>query len=99
MACSDSAWQVYMLQCADGSLYTGIALQLQRRIEQHNSGKGARYTRGRGPVLLVYQERCCDKSAALKRELAIKALSRDKKLLLVASQQAAFIEGIPPCVV
>lgn len=99
MACSDSTWQVYMLQCADGSLYTGIALQLQRRIEQHNSGKGARYTRGRGPVLLVYQESCSDKSAALKRELAIKALSRDKKLLLVASQQAAFIEGIPQCVV
>lgn len=99
MACSDRTWQVYMLQCADGSLYTGIALQLQRRIEQHNSGKGARYTRGRGPVLLVYQESCSDKSAALKRELAIKALPRDKKLLLAASQQAAFIEGIPQCVV
>lgn len=99
MACSDGSWQVYMLQCADGSLYTGIALQLQRRIEQHNSGKGARYTRGRGPVLLVYQESCSDKSAALKRELVIKALPRDKKLLLVASQQAAFIEGIPQCVV
>ncbi len=99
MACSEDQWLVYMLQCADGSLYTGITNQLQRRIEQHCAGKGARYTRGRGPLLLVYQEYCSNKSAALKRELAIKALPRTQKLLLAASQPNLSVQGNPPCAV
>lgn len=97
MACSEDQWLVYMLQCADGSLYTGITNQLQRRVEQHRAGKGARYTRGRGPLQLVYQEHCSDKSAALKRELAIKALPRAQKLMLAASQPNPFVQGNPPC--
>ncbi len=90
MACSDpatpAAWSVYIVECADGSLYTGIALRLPERIAQHNRGTGARYTRSRLPVRLVYHESCPDKSSALKRELAIKALPRAQKALLVLSQ-------------
>lgn len=90
MACSEAvampAWSVYIVECADGSLYTGIALRLSQRIEQHNRGTGARYTRSRLPVTLVYHESCPDKSSALKRELAIKALPRAQKCLLVQSQ-------------
>lgn len=80
----DKAWYVYMLRCRDGSLYTGITPDVQARLEAHRSGKGAKYTRGRGPLELVYTEECADKSEALKRELAIKALTRDQKLELIA---------------
>lgn len=72
-------WSVYILRCGDGSLYTGIAVDVLSRLKMHESGKGAKYTRGRGPLELVYTEVCGDKSAALKRELAIKALSRAEK--------------------
>ena len=72
-----------MLRCGDGSLYTGIAVDVQERLETHRSGKGAKYTRGRGPLELVYTEECSDKGAALKRELAIKALSREEKIKLI----------------
>lgn len=71
-----------MLRCGDGSLYTGITTDLERRLEEHRSGRGAKYTRGRGPLELVYAEECPDKSAALKRELEIKALPREEKLKL-----------------
>ncbi len=75
-----TAWYVYMLRCSDGSLYTGITNDVARRVAEHANGKrGARYTRGRRPVTLVYQEACDDKSAALKREIDIKKLSKDKK--------------------
>lgn len=77
------AWTVYMLRCGDGSLYTGCTNDLPRRIEAHQSGKGAKYTRSRPPVALVYQEEAEDKSAALRREAAIKHLGRAKKLALV----------------
>ena len=73
---------VYILRCADGTLYTGITDNLPRRLAAHNGGKGAKYTRGRGPVVLVHQESCPDRSAALRRERAIKALSRSQKLAL-----------------
>ena len=73
-------WTVYILQCRDGTLYTGITDNLPRRLAAHNGGKGAKYTRGRGPVVLVHQESCPDRSAALRR--AIKALSRSQKLAL-----------------
>ena len=75
---------VYILRCGDGSLYTGITNDLPRRLAAHSSGRGARYTRGRGPVELIYREPCPDKSAALRREQQIKALSRAEKLRLIA---------------
>ena len=80
------AYWVYILRCADGTLYTGITDDLQRRLAAHNSGRGAKYTRGRGPVEPVYQEEAADKSAALRREAAIKRLSRAEKLALIAGQ-------------
>ena len=82
----DKAWFVYVLRCGDGSLYTGIARDVQARLQMHRSGKGAKYTRGRGPLELVYTEQCADKSKALKRELAIKALSREEKLHLISKK-------------
>jgi len=75
---------VYILRCADGTLYTGITDCLERRLAAHNSGRGAKYTRGRVPVALVYREACPDKSAALRREYAVKQLSRGGKLALIA---------------
>lgn len=79
----EKQWCVYILQCRDGSLYTGITDDLQRRLKAHESGKGAKYTRGRGPLILRYQESCEDHSAALRRELQIKALKREEKLKLI----------------
>lgn len=73
-------WVVYILKCADGTLYTGITNDLPRRLEAHANGTGAKYMRGRTPFTLAYQESCPDKSSALKRELAVKALSRPRKL-------------------
>jgi putative endonuclease len=73
---------IYLLQCRDGSLYCGWTDDLERRIATHNAGKGARYTRSRGPVRLVWSEEVSDRSAALKRELAIKRLTRAEKLAL-----------------
>ena len=73
------SWFVYMLRCGDGTLYTGITDDIQRRLAAHRAGKGAKYTRGRGPLELVYQEELPDKSDALKREYAIKRLRREEK--------------------
>ena len=81
--CMENTWKLYILRCADGTLYTGITTDVERRFAEHSSGKGAKYTRGRGPLELVYFEECSDKSAALKRELEIKALTRDEKLKLI----------------
>jgi UV DNA damage endonuclease len=78
-------WFVYILRCADGSLYTGITNDLERRLRQHNAATASRYTRSRLPVTLIYQESQPDKSAALKRELEIKALSRKAKELLIST--------------
>ena len=83
----EKQWCVYILQCRDGSLYTGITDDLERRLKAHNSGKGAKYTRGRGPLSLRYRENCEDHSAALKRELQIKALSRSEKLELIEKKE------------
>jgi UV DNA damage endonuclease len=82
-------WVVYILRCADNSLYTGITNDVARRLEQHNAGTASRYTRSRVPVAMVYEERLLSHSAALKRELAIKALSRAAKETLVASATKA----------
>lgn len=76
-------WFVYILRCADDTLYTGIAKDVERRREQHNAGKGARYTRSRLPVTVEYQESCLTQSAALRRELAIKALTKTAKQRLI----------------
>jgi putative endonuclease len=76
-------WFVYVVRCGDGSLYTGIATDVAARVSVHNDGRGARYTRSRRPVTLVYVERKRSRSTALKRELAIKALGRAEKLALI----------------
>ena len=80
---TERKWYVYMLRCGDDSLYTGITDDVQRRLAVHKSGKGAKYTRGRGPLQLVHQEQYDTKSEALRRELEIKALSRQEKLMLL----------------
>lgn len=77
------SWYVYILRCRDDTLYTGMTDDVDRRLEAHNAGKGAKYTRGRGPVTVVYREQCDDKSTALKREHAIKTLTRAQKLALI----------------
>ena len=74
---------VYILRCGDGSLYTGIARDVERRLAAHAGGRGAKYTRGRGPLAVVYREACPDKSAVLRRELAVKAMTRAEKLRLI----------------
>lgn len=86
-------WTVYILRCRDGTLYTGITDDLERRLKAHNAGKGARYTRGRGPVTLVYTEAAPDKSAALRREAAIKKLPRREKLKLCRNE-ATFLSNM-----
>jgi putative endonuclease len=75
----DMAWTVYLARCRDGSLYTGITTDPDRRLAQHNAGQGAAYTRARLPVTLVYWEVVVDRSSALRREHAIKRLSRAAK--------------------
>ncbi len=73
----------YILECGDGSFYTGWSTDPERREKQHNAGRGARYTRMRRPVRLVYVEEQPDRSRAMKRERAIKALTREKKMELI----------------
>ncbi len=83
---------VYMLRCKDGSLYTGWTNDLEHRLAMHSSGRGAKYTRGRGPLELVYSEELPDKEAALRRECAIKKLRREQKLALLQTWQARITE-------
>lgn len=80
----EKCWFLYILRCRDDSLYTGITTDVDARLEAHRAGKGAKYTRGRGPLELVYSEECGDHSTALKRELAVKALTRDEKWKLIS---------------
>lgn len=72
-------WFLYILECGDGSLYTGITTDIGRRLREHQEGTGSRYTRTRRPVALVHQEECGSRSQALSRECAVKSLSRRKK--------------------
>ena len=81
----DAPWHVYILECADSTLYTGVARDLTARVARHNAGQGARYTRGRGPVRLVYAEPATDRGAAQRREHAIKRLSAVAKRRLIAA--------------
>ena len=79
--------QVYILRCADGSLYTGWTNDLPRRLEAHNSGRGAKYTRSRGPCELVYHQEFETKQEAMRREAEIKKLSRAQKLALIGDRK------------
>ena len=81
-------WRVYIVECADTTLYTGVARNVTARIKVHNSGNGAKYTRGRLPVKLLYQEPCANRSIAQQREAEIKALSRADKLAMVSVARA-----------
>lgn len=83
--CAAVSWCCYLLRCADDTLYCGITNDLDKRLAAHNAGTAAKYTRTRGPVELAYVEHCADKSAALKREMAIKQLPRTGKLALIES--------------
>ena len=78
-------WQVYIIECRDKKLYTGITTDIDRRVKEHNSGKGGRFTKFRAPVKLVYTKKAHSRSAALKREAGIKKLSRTEKLNLILS--------------
>lgn len=80
-------WFVYLLRCAGGTLYAGITNDLERRLQAHRAGRGARYTRGRLPLELVYREQAPSRGAATRREREIKRLTRRQKLILVASQR------------
>ncbi|MDP2143334.1 MAG: GIY-YIG nuclease family protein [Gallionella sp.] len=82
---ANPGWCCYLLCCADDTLYCGITNDLTKRLAAHNAGTAAKYTRARGPVELAYVESCEDKSAALKREMAIKALPRAAKLALIVT--------------
>lgn len=78
-------WNCYILRCADDTLYCGITNDMDKRLTAHNAGTAARYTRSRVPVVVVFVEGCADRSAASKREIAIKKLTRIEKLALIAS--------------
>lgn len=80
------SWTVYILRCGDGTLYTGCTNDLSRRLKAHQSGKGAKYTRSRQPVSLAYREAAPDRSAALRREAAIKHLNHREKLALIGEK-------------
>ena len=80
-----TTYWLYLLQCGDGSLYCGIARNVQARLLQHQRGTGAKYTRGRGPLTLLLSRRCRDKGTALRLEHAVKQLSRVDKLALVTA--------------
>ena len=79
-------WYVYVARCADDTIYVGIALDVAARIAAHDAGRGARYTRGRGPLEVLTTRRCASKGQALRLELALKALTRDEKLAVVSSR-------------
>ena len=81
-------WEVYILLCGDGTLYTGIARDAEIRLKMHQSGKGAKYTRGRGPLALVYREGCESHTQALQREIAVKKLTRRQKLNMMQKYTA-----------
>ena len=83
----ENTWKLYILRCGDGTLYTGITTDVEKRLEAHRSGKGAKYTRGRSPLELIYREKCGSHSDALKRELTVKKLSREQKEMLLRKKE------------
>jgi putative endonuclease len=84
---SNGAWYVYIVRCSDASLYTGITTRIEARLAKHNTGTGARYTRGRGPVELVYLEAVEDRGTALRRDAQIKRLPADRKRRLLSQRR------------
>lgn len=85
MAGSDLEWHLYMIRCRDGNLYTGIATDIERRLAEHRSGKGAKYLRGRSPLKLAFSEKIGRRSLALKIERSIKRLPKDGKERIVVA--------------
>ena len=83
----EQTWKLYILRCADHTFYTGITVDVAHRFAMHQSGKGAKYTRGRGPLELVYMEECGTHSDALQREIAVKKLSRQEKMKLIENNK------------
>ena len=92
-----ASYWVYILRCGDDSLYTGIARDVDRRLAIHRSGKGAKYTRSRLPLTVVYREEQPDKPAALRREMAIKRLTRAEKLRLIENGTSHWEKEDQPC--
>ena len=84
-------WEVYIVRCRTGELYTGCTVNLKRRVAQHNRGWGSKFTRARRPVVLVYHELCGSRSSALKREIQIKRMSRGGKLRLAQTASATTV--------
>jgi len=82
-----TSWSVYIVECADATLYTGVALSVADRIAAHNAGRGARYTRGRLPVVLRFRKSGLTRGEALRRERAIKRLTRAEKILLIEQRR------------
>ena len=78
-------WFVYILECNDATYYTGITTDIGRRIQEHEEGRGAKYTKGRAPLKIVYREECEDRSSASKREMEIKSLSKEDKVALFST--------------
>jgi len=87
MTVNRNKWSVYLVRCRDGSIYTGISIDVEHRVEKHNQGSGAKYTAPRRPVELIYQERCLNFSSASRREIEIKRWSRKRKEGLAAGFQ------------
>jgi putative endonuclease len=92
MSRSEETWFVYILRCADGTLYTGITKDVSRRLEQHQSGLGAKYTRGRTPLVLVYVEPIGSHGEALSREYAVKSMSLKRKQSLLERYRLQHLE-------
>lgn len=88
------SWVCYLLRCADDTFYCGISNDMEKRVAAHNAGEGAKYTRGRIPVSVVYCESCADRSAALKREMQIKRLPRTAKQALLRGDLKAAAAGL-----
>jgi len=82
-----AVWSLYILECCDGSFYTGVTPDVERRLRKHQEGTASRYTRTRRPIVLVYQEECGTRSQSLARECAVKSLSRQRKEELIAGKK------------
>lgn len=87
----EQIWKLYIIQCGDGTLYTGIAVDVDHRFAMHQKGRGAKYTRGRGPLELKYVESCGSHSEALRRELEVKRLTRQEKFQLIATKDPGIL--------
>lgn len=83
----EGQWYLYILRCGDGTLYTGITTDVEKRFQAHSQGKGAKYTRGRGPLQLAYQEVCGSHADALRREAAVKRLPREQKEQMIMNAE------------